>query len=325
MIGKLHAFEAAAECLDLTTVEDQVHELGYDHVHEVSGKALAATVDCRWTHHLREHGVLETYREHLRGREPAPFPLDDRFYCDQYIGDHAVEWLKGYDSEQPFFLWASFCSPHPPFDAPTLWLERTPETGNVKRRHYAAMIELVDHQVGRLLDVLDERGLAERTLVIFVSDHGEMLGDLGLGGKCWPYDPSIRVPLLMRYPGIVPAGRASDAMVELLDITATCVALGAGNDEVRASLPCSPGLSLVKHWAEPDCPMRDTVYSEDGGQFIPLTKRYAIDGGSTSFSLASNRKCCSIWRTTRTSNTTSRTSPPRLRSRTSSRRRCLPA
>ncbi len=89
------------------------------------------------------------------------------------------------------------------------------------RAAYWAMCDLIDVQVGRLLAALEETGQADRTLVIFTSDHGEMLGDHGLYLKGTHfYDPAVKVPLILRGPG-VPAGRRISELVELFDLAPT--------------------------------------------------------------------------------------------------------
>ncbi len=94
-----------------------------------------------------------------------------------------------------------------------------------------------------MLATLDRLGLAENTLVIFCSDHGEMLGDHGLSQKNTPYEASVRIPFLLRWPGRVPAGGVSDVAVSLLDVFPTLLA------ETPATLPEGspplPGASLL--------------------------------------------------------------------------------
>ncbi len=99
---------------------------------------------------------------------------------------------------------------------------------------YYAMIALLDHHTGRILDALDELGLSRNTLVVFTSDHGEFLGHHGLWGK-GPFhlEDLLRVPLIARWPGVVPGGRCSSALQSLADLTPTflaaaCVPLPAG-------------------------------------------------------------------------------------------------
>ena len=87
---------------------------------------------------------------------------------------------------------------------------------------YYAMIELIDHNVGRILKMLDESGQRENTIVIFMSDHGELLGDHGIYLKGpFLYDCSVRVPLVISWPGRFKSGLRSDALVELVDVVPT--------------------------------------------------------------------------------------------------------
>ncbi|MHB1458453.1 MAG: sulfatase family protein, partial [Armatimonadota bacterium] len=94
------------------------------------------------------------------------------------------------------------------------------------------------HHVGRMLDALDELGIADRTLVIFSSDHGEMLGDHGLTQKFVPYQESIRVPLILRLPGKIPSGVVVSHPVNTLDIFATIF------DYLELPCPDQEGMSL---------------------------------------------------------------------------------
>ncbi|WP_306256580.1 sulfatase [Pararhizobium sp. IMCC21322] len=94
--------------------------------------------------------------------------------------------------------------------------------GRAVKAAYYAMIELIDDVFGSLLKHLEHLGQDGETLVIFTSDHGEMLGDHGLLYKgCRFYDQLVRVPLIIRKPGSVVAGTTSDALVESIDIAAT--------------------------------------------------------------------------------------------------------
>ena len=89
------------------------------------------------------------------------------------------------------------------------------------RAAYWAMIELIDAQVGRILEALEATGQRERTLVVFMSDHGELLGDHGLYLKGpYFYEPAIRVPLIVSWPGVVQPAVVDD-LVELVDVAPT--------------------------------------------------------------------------------------------------------
>lgn len=93
------------------------------------------------------------------------------------------------------------------------------------RLGYAASIAFADEQIGRVLAALDASGLAEETLVIFISDHGDQLGDHGLFVKGVAlYEPTVGVPLLLRWPGHVAAGTRCTALAQGRDVTATCLA-----------------------------------------------------------------------------------------------------
>jgi arylsulfatase len=98
------------------------------------------------------------------------------------------------------------------------------ELQEVKAAYYA-MVSLVDDEVGRILDALDREGLTENTLVVFTSDHGEMLGDhqLMLKGPMM-YEQAVRVPLILRWPDALPAGTRCPELVQWIDLAATILA-----------------------------------------------------------------------------------------------------
>ncbi len=95
------------------------------------------------------------------------------------------------------------------------------KTWEVFMRDYARTAQGADDALGRLLDVLDQTGMAENTLVIHSSDHGYFHGEFGLADKRWMYHPSIRVPYLVRYPQLVqdPGRTAADLVLSLDDFS----------------------------------------------------------------------------------------------------------
>jgi arylsulfatase len=129
----------------------------------------------------------------------------------------------------------------------------------VVRAAYWAMCDLIDVQVGRMLDELDRTGQRENTIVVFMSDHGEMLGDHGIYLKGpYFYEPAVRVPLVISWPGRI-APRRSPALVELADIAQTLLD--------AAGLPHHPGMQGRSLWpllsgSAPADRHRDDVYSE---------------------------------------------------------------
>ena len=148
--------------------------------------------------------------------------------------DYAFEFMDE-AADDPFLL---FVAPHPPhytpfdfapadcyeglpetFDLPanvgTAWGDQTPEM----YRHYLAMIRAVDRMVGRVLDELDRRGLADDTIVVFASDHGTQGGahDVHPWQKKHPYEESIHIPGIVRYPGVIQPGTTSDELFAMPD------------------------------------------------------------------------------------------------------------
>ncbi|MBK1787633.1 sulfatase-like hydrolase/transferase [Prauserella cavernicola] len=127
------------------------------------------------------------------------------------------------------------------------------------RAAYYAMVSFVDDEVGRVLDTLEEQGLADTTLVVFTSDHGEMLGDhqLMLKGPMM-YEPAVRVPLVLRWPGHLPEGARRDDLVQWLDLPSTL--LDAATVD---GLPAAQGQSLLPlATGEQDAPRRGWALCE---------------------------------------------------------------
>jgi choline-sulfatase len=184
------------------------------------------------------------------------------------------------ETHQPFSLSVGFMLPHPPyvphqadyaayrnkitlprkpqpFDQEQhpflrLWRQHTgSETVSEvealnTRAAYWALVTQVDHMVGQILTALTENGLGDNTLIIYTSDHGDMQGEHGLWWKHVFYEESIRVPLLMAWPGIIPAGQRCGRVVSALDVTATIL------DALNApALPHSPGRSILGLVAAP--------------------------------------------------------------------------
>ena len=183
--------------------------------------------------------------------------LPQKAHPTQWVGDRAVDFLKKQPEEQPFFLMASFIHPHPPFAPPAPWnkLYRrnlpkpfVPEESRelisfhnllqnqykglgvgidehllqVMKGFYYACVSFVDYQIGRIIAVLKERGLYENTVILFSSDHGELLGDYNCLGKRTMLDAACNVPLLIK-SGNGPCVRRDPA--SLADIAPTLLSL----------------------------------------------------------------------------------------------------
>ncbi len=165
--------------------------------------------------------------------------VEDRFEPEVWT-DRAVEFLKQ-AGEAPFFLVVSMGPPHDPYGAPERfrklydparltmrpnWVEGVTSAGRrqVPAAYHAAMTA-VDEQVGRLMRALDDLGRAEDTIVLFTSDHGDMLGSHGKRLKRKPWEESIRVPGILRYPAEVEAGRTTEALLTHVDLAPTLLSL----------------------------------------------------------------------------------------------------
>ncbi len=245
---------------------------GFTHPVECEGKMHAGMADeprGPYGFWLQEQGLFERFRKDYAVRQANGWIRDASHdsvlpawaFEDTYIGRRAVEWIDNVPDDYPWHLFVSFVGPHDPFDPPTTYADRYRDAAMppalrsrhegkpnwinarrtslsddevaVTRRQYCAAVELIDRQVGEIVAAVARRGMGENTCIVFASDHGEMLGDHGLYTKSVPYEPALRVPLLVSGPNI-PGGRTSDALVELIDIHPTLCAL--------AGLPGREGL-----------------------------------------------------------------------------------
>ncbi|MEO1503559.1 MAG: sulfatase-like hydrolase/transferase [Pseudomonadota bacterium] len=186
----------------------------------------------------------------------------DYLRFDRRVTAKAVEWLAAPErGSQPWAAFVSWVSPHYPLIAPPEYFgrfnpaeyesdaEKVPahpilqelagffdhdahfskESRGIGRAGYYALWSFIDDQVGAVMAALEQAGQADDTLILFTSDHGEMLGEKGFWGKSTMYESSARVPLIAAGPGVVPGRR--DDPVSLLDVAPTiCRAMGASTD-----------------------------------------------------------------------------------------------
>ena len=165
-------------------------------------------------------GIKTVYRGSLQ--EPMPAHTTEAFT------DEAVAFLKA-NRDRPFFLYASYTAVHAPMQSTKAYLDRFASEPDTRRRAFLAMLSALDDGVGRILDTLEEEGLAEDTLVILTSDNGgptwqttSSNGALN-GVKSLLLEGGIRVPALFRWTGTLPAGRILDAPAIGQDIAATAL------------------------------------------------------------------------------------------------------
>jgi arylsulfatase A-like enzyme len=192
-----------------------------------------------------------------RATDPAspagPYDLyqnGSEIHTEGYLTDLFTQQAEAFlrSAKEPFFLNLEYNAPHWP------WQQRgdaaypddkDPSTYGGSPEIYAGMMKALDEGVARVLAVLEEKGYARNTIVIFTSDNGgEIFSDMaGLEGmKLQLWEGGIRVPAFVRWPGDVPAGRTSEQVVSTLDWTATMLA--------AAGVPAAPdadGMSILRH------------------------------------------------------------------------------
>jgi arylsulfatase len=187
--------------------------------------------------HQRKLAALHVEDFHRRKGYSATFPtpLPDDAYCDNWLSQNGLDLLKRAPQGKPWHLVVNFTGPHPPMDItkrmdgicrnrdfpqPNGSTEFTPAIHTAIRQNYSAMIENIDRWTGIFLDELKRRGELDNTIIVFSSDHGEMLGDHDRWGKTYPWAASVGVPLVVAGPG-VRSGIRTDALASHIDIGAT--------------------------------------------------------------------------------------------------------
>jgi arylsulfatase A-like enzyme len=235
------------------------------------------------------------------GYAAKAFPLPERLHPTAWVAETAIHFLRDYQNTAPWFLKVSFERPHSPYDPPPRWMERYagaalpparagrwaekyrpadnnladpwhgdfgPEAARAARLGYYGSVSFVDEQIGRILEALDARGALNNTMIFFLADHGDMLGDQYLWRKGYAYQPSARIPMLLHWPDGLDRSRAGQAVakpVEIRDVLPTLLD-GAG----APVPPAVEGRSLLALARNPDREWRewidlehDVVYSPD--------------------------------------------------------------
>ncbi len=241
-----------------------------------------------------------------------PCPLPTEAHLDSYTGRTAVEWIENYGGDKPFYLQILFPGPHDPFDSPQEyrdmykpeempigimdWPEKpvaryvrmvlhwsglkgmTPAQKQTLRTFYYAKITLIDDYIGRIMEVLEKKGLLDNTWIIYNSDHGEMLGDHMMSHKIVFYDGALRVPLIIRPPGGI-KGWQCQGLTDHLDIAVSLIDIAQADP-----LSGSDGKSLIPQILNgPNNPEaqigKEVIFSEVYGFSMVCNERYkmAID------------------------------------------------
>jgi arylsulfatase A-like enzyme len=293
---------------------DWKQHFGLDWLVEEYDKGLYAKgAVSSYTRYLKSRNLLDAYLAELKTagmRWGTTSQIPQEHTQTAYLADQAIDWMRHYKSEQPFFLWVSFIDPHPPFIDQTLWAERyqgvrpplgppdppaltdnawgrylrglmkafgsdtlTPEMAASAARHYYGMISLIDQKIGDIVKAVDELGFGKNTWFVYTADHGEMMSDHKLMYKLVFYKGSVLVPNIVRPPGGM-TGRTVNGPVESIDLTATVM------DIAGAELPACRGRSLAP-FTKGQGTTREVAHSElsgwnnKGNYFVMVaTERY---------------------------------------------------
>ncbi|MEW6355997.1 MAG: sulfatase-like hydrolase/transferase [Planctomycetota bacterium] len=206
-------------------------------------------------------------------------PLEE--YVDYWTPMNTIDFIK-HDHDRPFFVWCGFCGPHGPVDPPRPYheiypmdkvefppnyhvkpdgslRETTPEEDEVARRfiaYYYGLVMLIDDMVGEIVKALEKKGLLDNTLILFTSDHGEMMFDHGRLGKGNFTEPIIRMPLIVVPPGGKPGVSDVDGLVETFDIAPTVL------DYAWAGIPTTMSASSLRPLIEGGGSAKEIVMCE---------------------------------------------------------------
>ena len=237
-----------------------------------------------------------------------PWPYEENLHPSNWVVTESIDFLRRKDPTKPFFLMASFVRPHAPLDPPQVyydmyineeipkppigdWAKKDDElqeglltncgSGIISdkalrraRAAYYGCITQIDHQIGRLLQALEEYNSLKNSIVIFTADHGELLGDHNLFRKALPYEGSAGVPLLVYDPGNLLGceyNRIIDNPVELRDILPTLL------DMADINIPESiEGESIVPLLNKEDIEWREYIHGEHS--YGVLSNHYITNG-----------------------------------------------
>jgi len=249
-----------------------------------------------------------------------PTHLPEHLHPTYWTASEGIKFLMHRDPTKPFFLWLSFARPHSPYDPPKVYWDmyinhpdipkpyigdwaaefdfptadvnapfgRRPDRDIHKARAgYYGNITFIDHQIGRVLYELRKMAPAEydNTLILFTSDHGDMLGDHHHWRKTYAYEGSSRVPFLIRFPKHwrLPRGQVLDQVVELRDIMPTL--LDAAGVEIPPSVDGMSVLPLCGRPASPAGEERGSGRDQDQGTGQVAWRRFIQGEHSLSYGL----------------------------------------
>ena len=228
--------------LDLDTVADQLQKAGY-----ATGIFGKWHIGEKGPHHPARRGFDEaivTMGKHFNFTTNPDVVVPQGVYLADFLTDKAVDFIARH-KDHPFFLYLPHFGVHSPYQAKPKLIERfadKPGVGGHANPTYAAMIASVDDSVGRVMQALDAASIADNTVLVFTSDNGGVGGYVREGlkkagditdnaplrsGKGSLYEGGIRVPLIIRWPGIAPAATSCDVPTMHVDVFPTFAELAA--------------------------------------------------------------------------------------------------
>lgn len=246
---------------------------------------------CRWLKSTQYKNVFDFHGQRTElYYTPQVSQLPAEAHPTQWVGDKCVDFIRRSDpEEQPMFLVASFIHPHPPFAPPAPWnkmyrnmksapfipedpdsyedmlrnryttdaLGISPRQLELLRQHYYACVSFVDYQISRIIDELKSKNMYDDTIIVFTSDHGDLMGDYGSMGKRTMLDGAANIPFLLRVPGHEHEIRHDPA--SLVDLAPTLLSL-AGVDYDKSEYD---GVDLLRD-------KHELVYSQYGNGTVGI-------------------------------------------------------
>ncbi|TGS09380.1 sulfatase [Mesorhizobium sp. M2E.F.Ca.ET.209.01.1.1] len=215
------------------------------------------------------HGIADWYRNNKPIKEPG--------FDNTLFGREAVRVINAHDQKKPLFLYLAFTAPHTPFQAPKEYLDRYKDIADENRRTYAAMISVIDDEIGNVVAALEKKGIRENTLIVFMSDNGGVINSMFTGdskvsgklpadngpyrdGKGTLYEGGTRSVAFMNWPGKIKPGVFNGLMhvVDMLPTLAGLAGAKPGKDKPLDGMDMWPAISEGK-----PSPRTEIVYNVD--------------------------------------------------------------
>ncbi len=216
-----------------------------------------------------DFGVLDWFRDNK--------PVHEEGYTTQLLGADAVKFVNAQSAAKPFYLYLAFNAPHTPYQAPKEYIDRYSNIADPTRRTYAAIVTIMDEEIGKVVAALDKKGLRDNTLIVFQSDNGGVRNAMFAGqmadvskikmpadngpyrdGKGSLFEGGCRVAACANWPGRIKAGTV-DGIIHVVDLFPTLAGLAG------ASTAKSKPLDGLDVWdtiaAGKPSPRKEVVYN----------------------------------------------------------------